>query len=58
MLYTVMIFSLATSNFDLFFFLILFYCAFGVYKMYKINYKIVPETNFNKYLHYGTSGSE
>jgi len=23
----------------------------------KINYKIVPETNFNKYLQYGTSGS-
>ena len=38
-----------------FFFLM---CAFGVYKMYKINYKIVPETNFNKYLQYGTSGSE
>jgi len=39
-------------------FFILFYCAFGVYKMYEINYKIVPETIFNKYLHYGTSGSE
>jgi len=24
----------------------------------KINYKIVPVTNFNKYLHYGTSGNE
>jgi len=36
----------------------LFYCEFGVYKMYKINYKIVPETNINKYLHYGTSESE
>ena len=24
----------------------------------KINYKIVPETNSNKYLHYGTSGNE
>ena len=35
-----------------------FYCAFGVYKMYKINYKIVSETNFNKYLHCGTSWNE
>jgi len=26
--------------------------------MYKINYKIVSETNFNKYLHCGTSGNE
>jgi len=24
----------------------------------KINYKIIPETNFNKYLYYGTSGNE
>jgi hypothetical protein len=24
----------------------------------RINYKIVPVTNFNKYLHYGTSGTE
>jgi len=24
----------------------------------KINYKIVPETNFNKYLDYGTSGND
>ena len=24
----------------------------------KINYKIVPEINFNKFLHYGTSGNE
>ena len=24
----------------------------------RINYKIVPVTNFDKYLHYGTSGNE
>ena len=24
----------------------------------RINYKIVPVTNLNKYLHYGTSGAE
>jgi len=24
----------------------------------RINYKIVPITNFNKYLHYGTNGNE
>ena len=24
----------------------------------RINYKIVPVINFNKYLHYGTSGNE
>jgi len=24
----------------------------------RINYKIVPVTNLNKYLHYGTSGTE
>jgi len=24
----------------------------------RINYKIVPVTNINKYLHYGTSGTE
>ena len=24
----------------------------------KINYKIVPVTSFNKYLHYGTRGNE
>ena len=24
----------------------------------RINYIIVPVTNFNKYLHYGTSGNE
>jgi len=24
----------------------------------RINYKIVPVTNLNKYLHYGTSGNE
>jgi len=30
-----------------------------VYKVCaKINYKNVPETNLNKYLHYGTSGTE
>ena len=37
------------------------YCfiAHSVYtRCTKINYKIVPETNFNKHLHYGTSGSE
>ena len=24
----------------------------------RINYKIVPVTSFNKYLHYGTNGNE
>jgi hypothetical protein len=24
----------------------------------RVNYKLVPVTNFNKYLHYGTSGTE
>ena len=24
----------------------------------RINYKIVPVTSFNKYLHYGTNGTE
>jgi len=24
----------------------------------RINYKIVPVTNFDKYLHYGTNGNE
>jgi len=40
----------------------LFLWSFIAHSVYtrctKINYKIVPETNFNKYLHYGTSGSE
>jgi len=40
----------------------LFFLSFIAPSVYtrctKINYKTVPETNFNKYSHYGTSGNE
>ena len=43
-------------------FKILFFYSFIAHSVYtrgtEINYKIVPETNFNKYLHCGTRGSE
>jgi len=39
-------------------FFIMFYCALVYTRCTKINYKIVPVTNFNKHLHYGTSGNE
>jgi len=39
-----------------------FFYSFIAHSVYtrctKINYKIVPVTNFNKYLHCGTSGNE
>ena len=35
------------------------HCATAVYTVCtRINYKTVPVTNFNKHLHYGTSGNE
>jgi hypothetical protein len=34
------------------------YCTDSIYSVYRINYKIVPVTNMNKYLYYGTSGTE
>jgi len=35
------------------------YCTESIYTVCTmINYKIVPVTNLNKYLHYGTSGTE
>jgi len=34
------------------------YCTDSIYSMYIINYKIILGTNLNKYLRYGTSGTE
>jgi hypothetical protein len=35
-----------------------FYCTKSIHSVYRINYRIVPVSSFNKYLHDGTSGTE
>jgi hypothetical protein len=43
-------------QFDVFFKEI--YCTESIYSMYKVKLQIVPLTNLDKYVRYGTSGTE